>query len=133
MLALITFLALTVAEAGSGEWTPTNPKFTYGQVSANYSLAASKLRQQLLADYDRVVPPMSDRLGEYSSAGTDVFLEVRFIKVEEVSAALGSMRCGIHNHQRSLPRHIYIPPFHPIAATVATTPSLACLRLPILR
>jgi DMSO reductase anchor subunit len=29
MLALITFLALTVAEAGSGEWTPTNPKFTY--------------------------------------------------------------------------------------------------------
>ena len=38
------------------------------------------------------MPPMSNRMGDFASAGTDVFLEVRFIKVEEVSAALGSMR-----------------------------------------
>ena len=120
MLALIAFLTLTASEVGSGEWTPSNPKFTYGQVSANYSLTASNLRQKLLAGYDRIVPPMSDRLSDYSSAGTDVRIEVRFIKVEEVSAALGSMRCDSQPPRAAIaaPRRCVILAL-PIRATIS--------------
>ena len=52
----------------------------------SYSNISSALRSSLLLDYDKVVPPVSQRHAyvNYSSAGTDVRLEIRFFKIESV-------------------------------------------------
>jgi hypothetical protein len=52
------------------------------------------LREALLDGYDPMVPPESDRSASgtsYSGAGTDVTMEIRFLKVVTVRAAEGAM------------------------------------------
>eukprot|EP00439_Symbiodinium_sp_Y106_P035082 s2955_g4.t1 len=60
-----------------------------------YTDHASRLRADLLRDYDSVVPPRSERDVDYSKAGTDVALEIRIFKVQGVDASLGQMRLKV--------------------------------------
>ena len=80
-------------EVASG--TGTERGATY---SSNFTMHSTHLRSHLLSGYDRHVPPTSDRslLGvEYSSAGTDVEVQIRFFKVESVRASHGDMKLKI--------------------------------------
>ena len=63
----------------------------------SYSNISSALRSSLLLDYDKVVPPVSQRHAyvNYSSAGTDVRLEIRFFKIESVLETEGRMRLKV--------------------------------------
>ncbi|CAJ1376545.1 unnamed protein product [Effrenium voratum] len=67
------------------EWRARSPK----------RLGATRLRSALLSQYDSVVPPISDRLVNYSGAGTDVGMQIRFFKVDMVAAATGHMRLKV--------------------------------------
>ena len=49
------------------------------------------LREHLLSGYDKSVPPPSERANNYSRAGVDVAMQLRFFKVESVMAADGRM------------------------------------------
>ena len=66
---------------------------------ANYTAAATRLRADLLAGYDKEVPPTSTRLPEngtvYSEAGTDVEMQIRFFKVITVDASQGVMQLKV--------------------------------------
>jgi hypothetical protein len=62
-----------------------------GDYQANASLYGMQLRADLLADYDRLLPPTSARSTSYSAAGTDVGLQVRFFKISSVEVAYGTM------------------------------------------
>ena len=73
----------------------------------NYRASATAQQAQLRADilgaagYDKHVPPTSDRAAtavhaeQYSAAGADIKMQIRFFKVEAVSASGGSMRLKI--------------------------------------
>lgn len=70
--------------------------FTYGAVTnpnylAAYTSHATALRAALLANYDKGAPPTSQRAVDYSEAGTDVQLNVRFYKLDEVNVASGTI------------------------------------------
>ena len=75
-------VALALIARGTAE--VTNPNF----VSA-YSAHATQLRSDLLAAYDKVAPPTSTRHVNYSEAGTDVELNVRFYKLDSVDVSTG--------------------------------------------
>ena len=61
-------------------------------LSKAYTHYATALRAHLLADYDKGVPPSSERDGTSNSyAGADVSMAIRFFKVESVHAADGRM------------------------------------------
>ena len=70
-----------------------------------YTADATGLRKWLLdgkptagsnpPPYDKLVAPTSDRKANYSKAGTNVELQVRFFKVESVKAAEGNMRLKV--------------------------------------
>ena len=61
-------------------------------LSKAYTHHATQLRAHLLADYDKGVPPSSDRDGYSNSyAGADISMAIRFFKVESVHAAEGRM------------------------------------------
>ena len=62
---------------------------------ATYSHFSQQLRKDLLNDYDRFVPPTAARAGEYSQAGTDVEMSIKFFKVQEIDAAAGAMELKI--------------------------------------
>ena len=67
-------------------------------VVTNYSLWATRLRRDLLREYDLAVPPMSERQSpccNYSITGTDVYLQIRFFKVDSVRMADGRMRAKV--------------------------------------
>ena len=57
----------------------------------NYSLWSTSLRAALLDGYDKISPPISTRLVDYSEAGTDVTLNIRFFKIEGVDQSGGTM------------------------------------------
>ena len=44
---------------------------------------------------EKVIPPRSERLSQYSQAGTDVDVQLRFIKVESVKHAEGRLRVKV--------------------------------------
>ena len=56
---------------------------------------ASRLRRDLLKDYDRVVPPESDRLAHYSGAGTEVEMQINFFKAQGLDDSTGQMRLKV--------------------------------------
>ena len=58
---------------------------------ASYWAHATYLRGDLLSSYDKAVPPSSVRTAGYSQAGTDVQLQVRFFKVQQVTTTEGRM------------------------------------------
>ena len=63
--------------------------------SANYTYWASRLHEDLLAQYVKSQPPTSTRLVNYSAAGTDVGVHIRFYKIDHVAAAEGKMRLKV--------------------------------------
>mmetsp|Transcript_54036 Transcript_54036/g.126832 ORF Transcript_54036/g.126832 Transcript_54036/m.126832 type:complete len:689 (-) Transcript_54036:31-2097(-) len=79
-LTLLTFRALRAEDA----------TFT-----KRFSREATRLRVDLLQNYDKVVPPESDRLENYSGAGTDVEMQINFFKVQGVDASTGQMRLKV--------------------------------------
>lgn len=61
-----------------------------------YAADATRLREDLLDSYDKLVPPEAERPdNSYSRAGTDVEMQIRFFKVDSVRAAEGLMRMKI--------------------------------------
>jgi len=69
-----------------------------GDVSAEYSSYASQLREDLFDGYDMWVPPSGgpEREAVYASeAGSDVGIQIRFFKVDQVSAAEGAMKLKV--------------------------------------
>ena len=89
-LAALAILALHGIEP------PPNNRHTANQWAA-------RLRADITSqdDWDPLVPPTSDRsqtagpAGHYSDSGTDVRLQVRFFKVENVKSNEGSMRIKV--------------------------------------
>jgi len=61
----------------------------------SFSKFATSLRSDLLQSYDKLVPPTSNRSVEYSKAGTDVGLQIRFFKAQAVNAAAGQMHLKV--------------------------------------
>ena len=62
---------------------------------ADYSEHATRLHHDLLANYNNAVAPRSVRVSNYSAAGTDVYLQLRFFKVEAVSPSDGHLRVKV--------------------------------------
>ena len=60
-----------------------------GSYAKSFSHHATALREHLLSSYDKSVPPPSNRTNDYSAAGVDVAMQLRFFKVESVMAASG--------------------------------------------
>eukprot|EP00435_Cladocopium_sp_Y103_P029629 s3533_g7.t1 len=56
---------------------------------------ATLLRAHLLNGLDPAVPPKSVRTVDYSQAGTEVRMSIRFFKVQGVSASEGQMRLKV--------------------------------------
>ena len=59
----------------------------------SFTNVTTALRAHLLSTYDKVVPPYSHRrtYSNYSDAGTDVRMQLRFFKIESVNTAEGRM------------------------------------------
>lgn len=65
-----------------------------GDVSKAYAAHATQLHAVLFGEssnYDKTIPPSSSRDNPFFKAGTDVTVQIRFFKVNEVSAADGRM------------------------------------------
>lgn len=69
--------------------------FASADSARNYTLHATRLHAHLLAGYNTMIPPVSRRQVNYSSAGTDVMLNMRFWKVDAVEVAAGRMRVKV--------------------------------------
>ncbi|CAK9056001.1 unnamed protein product [Durusdinium trenchii] len=65
------------------------------QLQYSYTDHATALRKHLTIGYDPMVPPRSQRRVNYSAAGTDVGMSIRFFKVQGVSASTGQMRLKV--------------------------------------
>jgi nicotinic acetylcholine receptor len=80
-----------------------------GNFQGNASLYMEKIRSDIMGrdNYSPYFPPMSDRAatadeqygGHYSDAGTDVYMQIRFFKVQEVAAADGKMTLKVWYRQ----------------------------------
>lgn len=93
MIAACLFAALALG-------TPPPPPMNLAALpnwQQDYTDHASVLYEDLLANYVKSVPPKSVRgaAGYGSQAGTDVSLQLRFFKLEQVEAALGKMRIKV--------------------------------------
>lgn len=97
---LPTLLSLTVARAAH-EWSASDEALAVAEAAPlglggssftkSYSHHATALRAHLLDGYDKAVPPTSVREENYSKAGVDVALQLRFFKVASVDAGEGRM------------------------------------------
>ena len=94
---LATLLGVTHA---SHEWSSADEARSVAQAdrlelgasyARSFSHHATVLRKHLLGDYDKSVPPHSNRTSTYSKAGVDVAMQLNFFKVESVMAADGRM------------------------------------------
>ena len=94
---LVTLLGVTHAshEWSSGDEARSVAQANRLQMSGSYAKSfshhATALREHLLSSYDKSVPPPSNRTNDYSAAGVDVAMQLRFFKVESVMAADGRM------------------------------------------
>lgn len=61
----------------------------------HHTTQATRLREDLLRGYDKIVPPPSQRAVNYSQAGTEVALSIRFFKVISVKVAEGQMQLKV--------------------------------------
>lgn len=61
----------------------------------SYTEYATLLRAHLMNGLDAAVPPKSVRTVDYSQAGTEVRMSIRFFKVQGVSASEGQMRLKV--------------------------------------
>ena len=62
-----------------------------GDLTEDYTYWASKLHTDLLVNYVKAVPPRAVRASNYSAAGTDVTLQIRFFKVDSLSTTNGRL------------------------------------------
>ena len=83
-LLLLGLRLPTVAASSSNLALPPN-------FNANYTDHATRLRSALLSGYDKAVPPKSQRVETFSAAGTDVYVQMRFFKVMDLSTSTGRM------------------------------------------
>lgn len=65
------------------------------ELGRNYTRDASRLQRDLLADYQRSVPPSARRRDAQFAAGTDVELQIRFFRLKEVRAAEGMLEVKV--------------------------------------
>ena len=89
LLLLLGVVSFEVASGSSGGDATFSTAFT---------AESTRLRANLMAGYDKHVPPTSDRSAAgvtYSAAGTDIAIQVRFFKVETVRASHGDMKLKI--------------------------------------
>jgi hypothetical protein len=89
MLALVCTAAL---------WRPSGAAINFPpDYTIDYTTHASRLHEDLLVGYVKQAPPRSDRsqFVDYSGAGTDVSVQIRFFKVEHVSPTEGMMRLRV--------------------------------------
>ena len=69
-----------------------------GTFGTGFTIESTRLREQLLQGYDRRTPPTAARAADAnttSAYGTDVSLQVRFFKVQEVAPNTGTMRVKV--------------------------------------
>ena len=64
------------------------------------SLYSAQIRQAIMTrpGFDKILPPTSNRSASgssYSGAGTDVSMQIRFFKVQQVQAGIGTMRIKV--------------------------------------
>jgi len=76
-------------------WLKDVTSATDATYSRAYTEEATRLRRETLANYDRIVPPVSDRIVSHSAAGTDVYLHIRIFKVMDVEATHGRMQLKV--------------------------------------
>ena len=57
----------------------------------SYSANATLIKSAILSGYDKSLPPTSDRMIEYSAAGTDVEVEIVFYKLNKVDVPSGHL------------------------------------------
>ena len=75
---------------------PPAAAVNYGaETRSTYTADASRLHSDLLVNYNRMVAPRSVRLVNYSNAGTDVMVQLRFFKVESIQQREGRMRIRV--------------------------------------
>ncbi|KAL1520081.1 hypothetical protein AB1Y20_023556 [Prymnesium parvum] len=85
------FLLLLACPTAAVDEFATAPDYA----TKNYTDYASVLRRELLRSYEKAVPPKSERSSDFSRAGTDVDLQIRFVKVESVKPAEGRLRLKV--------------------------------------
>ena len=73
----------------------TSAAYNIGNTKRDYSYHATRLRADLLANYDKAVAPNSTRVSGYSAAGTDVYFQMRFFRVEAVEPANGELKMKV--------------------------------------
>ena len=61
----------------------------------SYTHFASKLHADLMENYNKAVPPRSNRTNSYSQAGTDVELQIRFFKILSVTPSSGTLELKV--------------------------------------
>ena len=84
---------ITLGLASAAATSPIDANFRAGAHAH-----AQNIRAALLANYDPMVPPASDRAAtgtQYSATGTDVAMQVRFFKVLAVRASEGIMQMKV--------------------------------------
>ena len=82
-VAMVRLLLLHATLVGASS-ASLPPDFT-----RSYSGFSASLRGSLLENYDKMSPPTSVRRVNYSAAGTDVTLNIRFYKIDKVSLTDG--------------------------------------------
>ena len=66
-----------------------------GNYDGAYADHVTALKAHLFASYDKSVVPRSERSGNYSNAGTDVAIQIRFFKIDMIDPLSGAMRVKI--------------------------------------
>ena len=91
---VIAWATIVSGQVGTGtDNMELGPNFRY-----SYTESATRLHNNLLAGYNKAVPPRSahDPAQDYSSeSGTDVSVQTRFFKVQSIEATAGSMRLKV--------------------------------------
>lgn len=89
-VVLILLLHTTLGESTQ------NSSFA-GDFRYSYTQFASIIRYNVLYDssYDKVVPPSSERQFDHSDAGTDVAVQLRIFKLEEVAVNQATMKIKV--------------------------------------
>jgi hypothetical protein len=103
-LVLLSALGTTAQASGRRPWAAPGRRATSVDIAPDFrpnaTIEGARLRADLLESYDKWMPPTSDRSAygtEYSQAGTDVRMQIRFFKLNEVQAAAGSMSLKVWN------------------------------------
>ena len=87
--------AALLASALASQHQSSGTAWMRGDKHASYSHQATRLRAHLLDGYDKAVPPNATRFPRFTQAGTDVYVQIRLMKVEAVETTHGRMRLKV--------------------------------------